>query len=204
MEEPFCTVFPFTQVSGARQRTLLNLAERVERERIPGDVVECGVLDGGTAALMAYGTRTSGRAIHLFDAWQGLPQITREDGAASRKWVGQAVGSPKRVKSVLNKLRIDPSRVHFYIGWFEDTFPHVDVESVALLHIDCDFYAATALCLQTWYPRVTVGGFIQFDDYNSFQGCTLAVDDFLREHPELTMQSRGTHGTAYFVQKVEA
>src|SRR5262249_46375026 len=97
LPEPYRSVYPFVTATMCRQRNLFYLAETIDRENTPGAVVECGVLDGGTAALMALGTTASGRDIHLFDAWQGLPQTTSLDGVASDKWVGQAVGSPHRV-----------------------------------------------------------------------------------------------------------
>src|SRR6185295_184696 len=65
LEEPFRTIFPYTQVDRTRQRNLLRLATIIEAEQIEGAVVECGVLDGGTAALMAFATAGSSRAVHL-------------------------------------------------------------------------------------------------------------------------------------------
>src|SRR5688572_4855842 len=63
LKEPFRTVFPYTQASRSRQANLLRLAETIDADGTPGAIVECGVLDGGTAALMAYGTRKSARSI---------------------------------------------------------------------------------------------------------------------------------------------
>ena len=203
LEEPFRTVFPYTQASHPRQRNLLNLAKAIEREAVDGAVVECGVLDGGTAALMAHATAASARPVHLFDAWEGLPETVEQDGEAAKKWVGQVVGSPKRVAEVMSELAVAPERVHIHRGWFEDTFPDADIERIALLHIDCDFYQPTALCLRRWYPHVTAGGFIQFDDYSSFQGCTQAVDEFLSAHSGIELQVFGEpgRGEAYYLRK---
>jgi hypothetical protein len=70
----------------------------------------------------------------------------------------------------MRTLAIPASRVHLHRGWFHETFPTVDVPCVALLHIDCDFYEPTRLCLERWYPHVVPGGWIQFDDYSEFEG----------------------------------
>src|SRR5690349_5967026 len=59
LEEPYHSVYPFTQASLARQKNLVRLGELIERENIRGAVVECGVLDGGTSALMANATAAS-------------------------------------------------------------------------------------------------------------------------------------------------
>jgi O-methyltransferase len=155
----------------------------------------------GTAALMAHGTVRSHRDVHLFDSWSGLPKSSAEDGQGSKKWVGEVVGSPKRVVSIFRRLEIDLKRVTFHRGWFEDTFPDSDISKVALLHIDADFYESVKLCLDKWYPRLSPGGYIQFDDYNIFVGCTRAVDEFLERHPEMRLQTVGNFTKAFFIQK---
>jgi O-methyltransferase len=202
LEEPFRTVYPFTQATLPRQRNLVRLGTIIEAERIPGAIVECGVLDGGTSALMAHATAMSGRDVHMFDSWQGLPETTSEDGQASKKWQGNVVGSPRRVARVMKQLNVDAKRLHFHVGWFEDTFPHANIPAIALLHIDCDFYEPTKLCLDTWYSKVVSGGFIQFDDYVAFVGFRTAVDEFLSQHLELRMENFGTgDGRACFLRK---
>jgi O-methyltransferase len=109
LAEPYRSVFPFTQVHPVRQQNLIRLAEQIEVDRIPGAVVECGVLDGGTAALMAFGTAKSGRNIHLFDSWEVLPEASDKDGDA-KMWSGDVVGSQRRVISIFSILKIDPRR----------------------------------------------------------------------------------------------
>jgi hypothetical protein len=160
------------------------------------------VLDGGMAALMAQATAASARPVHLFDAWEGLPTTTTEDGEESRKWVGEVVGSPRRVLAIMRRLKIDEARLHFHQGWFHETFPHVEIPAIALLHIDADFYEPTKICLDRWYPNVSPGGFVQFDDYDSFAGCRRAVDEFLGRHPELKLEAYSEFATrAYHLRK---
>ncbi len=191
LSEPFRTIFPYTQVNTTRQRNLFRLSEIIEHEQIPGAIVECGVLDGGAAALMACVTASSGRAVHLFDAWEGLPQATPQDGEHAASWTGEVVGSPARVAAVMRKLSIEPWRIMIHRGWFNETFPITNIPQIALLHIDADFYEPTKLCLDRWYPHISPGGFVQIDDYDSFAGCRMAVDEFLAGHPELTLQNFG-------------
>ncbi len=203
LDEPYRSVFPFTQAHPVRQQNLVRLSELIVNKGIPGAFVECGVLDGGTAALVAWASRgaSPARPVHLFDAWEGLPATTAEDGAAASVWTGQVVGSPDRVAEVMKALHVAKDRVHFHRGWFDHTFPEVNLPQVALAHIDCDFYEPTKLCISKWYPMLSPEGFMQFDDYDAFLGCRKAVDEFLAGHPELRMQSVGANAKAYFVQK---
>jgi O-methyltransferase len=196
LDEPFRSIFAYTQVNKTRQHNLLRLCEQIECQNVPGAIVECGVLDGGTAALMAFGTAASGRNVHLFDAWEGLPETSEQDGAGAKVWTGEVVGSPVRVTAVLRKLKIKLSRVKFHRGWFDQTFPTADIPQIALLHVDADFYEPTRLIFQRWYPHVVSGGFIQIDDYDSFAGCRRAVDEFLRQHPEVKLETAGNIASA--------
>jgi O-methyltransferase len=204
VEEPYRSVFPYTLAHPIRQRTLVKLAQQIDAENIPGAIVECGVLDGGMSALMGWATAQSGRKLHLFDAWQGLPETTEEDGPDGAKWAGEAVGSPARVKAALRSLNVSLDRATFHRGWFHETFPTADVGPVALVHADADFYEPTVLILQKWYPLLSPGGFIQFDDYAAFQGCRQAVDEFLAEHPEVKLEKIGTGAQAFFIRKPAA
>lgn len=201
LEEPFHTVYPFTQASQWRQKSILRLAEVVTERAIPGDIVECGVLDGGMSGLMAWGTRTTNKFVHLFDAWRGLPRSSDDDGASAKKWEGQVVGSPRRVRAVMSELGIPAERLRFHQGWFHETFPTADIPKISLLHIDPDFYDPVKLCLERWFPHMSAGGFIQIDDYAAFQGCRRAVDEFLAANRSLTLQEHGEgSGRAYFIE----
>ena len=85
LEEPFWSVFPYTQVSMAKQENLIRLGGLVEVNQVEGAIVECGVLDGGCSALMAFATAASGRPVHMFDSWKGLPATTASDGEQASK-----------------------------------------------------------------------------------------------------------------------
>jgi len=60
---------PYTLVSPERVHNLYRLACRIEEEKIPGDVIECGVGNGGTAAVLAQMATRSRmqRTVWLFD-----------------------------------------------------------------------------------------------------------------------------------------
>ncbi|MGB7611843.1 MAG: TylF/MycF/NovP-related O-methyltransferase, partial [Candidatus Acidiferrum sp.] len=169
-------------VGPERIHNLYILAKRVEKEKVPGDVIECGVCNGGTAALLArFATRSRlNRTIWLLDSFQGMPVTTPEDGDAAKAHVGKEVGDVERVKAVLQRVGAEMSRVRIVSGWFQDTFPTVSASQIALLNIDADWYESVKLCLETFYDRVVRGGFISFDDYGHWPGCRKAVDEFFQ------------------------
>ncbi len=179
-------VRPYTLVGRERIRNLYRLARRIEAEKIPGDVVECGVCNGGTAAILARSATRSalGRTVWLLDSFQGMPTVAPEDGAAcdrepAEAHVGKEVGDIFRVREVLRRVGADMNRVRIVAGWFQETFPTLCVERIALLNIDADWYESVKLCLETFYERVVSGGFVSIDDYGHWPGCRKAVHEFL-------------------------
>jgi O-methyltransferase len=200
-------ILPYTLVSPQRARNLHRLARKIEQERIPGDVLECGVCNGGSAAILASSATRSPmqRTVWLLDSFQGMPDVTVEDGIAiggrsAESHVGREVGSIERVKEVLTKVGADMRRVRILPGWFEDTFPFVTTSQIALLNIDADWYKSVKLCLETFYDRVVTGGCISFDDYGHWPGCRKAVDEFF-ESRQLRYKLVQVDYTAHWFRK---
>lgn len=160
---------------------LYQLTNEIDRRQVPGDIVECGVYNGGSAALMASASRNSPkkRRIWLFDSFQGLPQPTEQDGEKAQSCGWWCHGDLEMVVTIFHKLQIPDSRVNIIKGWFHDTFPSAEINSIALLHIDADWYDSVKLCLERFYDYVRPGGFIAIDDYGHWEGCRKAVDEFM-------------------------
>jgi O-methyltransferase len=171
-----------TMVTPDRIQSLARLAQRLEDEQIPGDIVECGVYKGGTAALLARTATHSSlpRTVWLFDVFRGMPPATSADGPGAPDWVGNLKSSAGRVERLLRRTGADLSRVRIVPGLFQQTFSSVRIPQIALLNLDADWYESVKLCLETFYDSVAPRGFISIDDYGSWPGCRLAVDEFFR------------------------
>ena len=73
----------------------------------------------------------------------------------------------------------DPGRLHLVKGWFEHTLPAAnEVERIAVLHCDGDWYESVRLTLEVFYPRVSPGGFVVIDDYGTWPGARRATDEY--------------------------
>ena len=175
-------VLTHTLVRPERIHNLYVLAKRIEMDRIPGDVVECGVYKGGTAAILARSATRSkmGRTVWLFDSFQGMPNTTTADGEAAKEWVGKLAASPEQVANLLKHCGAKMNRVRIVPGLFDETFGKIEIPRIALLNVDCDWYESVKLCLEKFYDCVVPGGFISFDDYGYWPGCKLAVDEFFK------------------------
>jgi len=187
-------VRPFTMVP---TEALVDLARQVQAVLtcgIPGDFVECGVWRGGAAFLMADLLRQAGvrdRKVWLFDSFEGLPPPEEIDGPAATEYVKNTDGpwyfdncrvSLEEVQRTARGLGL-ASYTELVKGWFNQTLPayRQRIGPIAILRIDCDWYASVRCCLDNLFDQVVDGGFVIFDDYYTFEGCAIAVHEFLGE-----------------------
>lgn len=186
----FYKVRPLTMVSYARLRGLHDAVMHVANHDIPGDVVECGVARGGSAAMLGLTMRQMGirRDLWLFDTFQGLPSPSPQDAdfEIAALYCGACVGSVEDVRRSLSTLGIREN-LHFIPGLFQNTLLTAPVSSVAILHIDGDWYESVKSCLESFYDKVSPGGVIQFDDYAHWAGARKAVDEFFAKRGKRLM-----------------
>jgi O-methyltransferase len=203
------TVFkmmPYSLVGTSGLEATYDVVYAAEQDQLPGSIVECGVAQGGSAALMAlvaarFGNR---RAIWLLDSFEGLPAPTGDDfvdgktGPHVRELPpGSCLGLQEQVEALLfDKLKLDRQRITLVKGWFEHTIaPHVDqVGTIAVLRIDADWYESVKSCLDNLYDSVVPGGYVIIDDYDTCFGARKAVDEFLGDRDlqvELIHDGRG-------------
>src|ERR1035437_7019878 len=185
-----------TMLSYERLETLYEQVLFVERQKIPGTLVECGVWRGGAAAIMALACMaevSAPRTIHLFDSFEGLPApIAEFDGQLAVNMVGRGDGAlvatgawaaeAEAVRElIVDRLGAPAGFLTIHKGWFQDTLPVAkeEIGEIALLRLDGDFYDSTKVPLDNLYQQVTSGGIVVIDDYGGFEGCRRAVDEYL-------------------------
>jgi O-methyltransferase len=159
---------------------------------VPGDIVECGVWRGGSALLMADCLRRAGisdRKVWLCDSFQGLPAPAEIDGEAALRFASDTDNPRYRnnclatlddVQEIARSLGLI-DHVEFVQGWFDTTLPVLRsrIGAIALLRIDADWYSSVRCCLDNLYDVVAEGGLVVFDDYHAYEGCAIAVHEFL-------------------------
>ncbi len=103
----------------------------------------------------------------------------------------------------MDRFGIPRDRVKTVPGWFDSTLRQAPLDTIALLHIDADWYESVKIALETLYTRVTPGGFVVLDDYGYWPGCGRAVGDFLKEHEidGVVVERIGSAG-AYFQKPI--
>ena len=200
-----------TMLSKRRLVTLFQQAAYCERFEIPGAFVECGVWKGGAAGMMALASKRMGqgrRHLHMFDAYQEICEPdARFDGEKALTEVRELTGRSGQDKGDLrpltgiydslggpgtleenrelleNRIGYPPDLLHYHVGWFQDTIPavHEKIGPIAILRLDGDWYASTRICLEFLFDKVVSGGIIIIDDYGTYEGCRLALDEYMAE-----------------------
>ena len=161
---------------------------------LPGAVVELGVFKGNS--LIQFATfrelleNARSRQIVGFDAFGMFPrggQVSTDDGFIENwnKKFEREFLSKDELDTYIREKNID--NVDLVKGNIMDTLPEYLCKHpylrIALLHIDTDIYEPAKYGLGILWERVVKHGVVIFDDYGTVEGETIAVDEFLSEHP---------------------
>lgn len=199
-----------TMLPDSSLAALADSVAAVLAQDIPGALVECGVWRGGASFLMAdlllrRGARD--RKVWLFDSFEGHRPPAEIDGPAALAYATDT-SDPGYLDNC--RVRVDDVRrsaaelgvegiTEIVKGWFDETLPSARdrIGPIAILRLDCDWYASVRCCLDSLYASVVPGGYVILDDYYSYDGCAIAVHEFLAER-RLPHRIEQAGGVAFF------
>lgn len=174
---------PRTLVSADRCYVLYCLC--LQALSLKGDIWECGVYRGGTAALLAavLNDHKAEKTLHLFDTFEGMPETDPENDLHKK-----GDFSDTSLSGVMNYVGND-NYCAYHQGFIPDTFAGLETSKISFAHIDVDIYKSIIDCLNFIWPRLAVGGFMVFDDYGfpTCPGARKAVDDFFSGKPAVPL-----------------
>ncbi|MFI6042566.1 TylF/MycF/NovP-related O-methyltransferase [Nocardia sp. NPDC051321] len=197
-----------TQTSVAMSYALRIATKYIVDSAIPGDVVECGVWRGGSAAIATATLREHGdlaRTIWLYDTFNWtwdtptdedqlqLPSgdMKLTDLLASVTDSVQDEGSDQAsVTETVCGTGYPRERIRCVEGLVQNTIPDDAPDRIALLRLDTDLYDSTRHELEHLYPRLSVGGVLIVDDYGKYSGATKAVDEYFAKLNEPVLLNR--------------
>jgi len=163
-----------------RMRCFMIYQYAKQMTRLSGSVAEVGVYKGGTARLLAEIFKSTGKTIHLFDTFSGMP---KSHPTKDKHIAGDFKDTS--LEDVLNYLS-NYKNIQVYPGLFPETAQPISHLTFCLVHIDADIYESIKHCCDFFYPRVQRGGIIIFDDYGflSCPGAKVAVDEYFSDKIE--------------------
>ena len=186
-----------TSTGSIRMFGLLKAIEHVCLNNIKGEIVECGVCEGGNIILAQkyLNKLNSNKSIYGFDTFAGMTEPTKEDvdndnNSQTKIWKKNLKANGicdwaycsiedvrKNISSLVskNKIKLIKGKVEHTL-LIEENIP----QEISILRLDTDWYESTKIELEILYPRLSNGGFLIIDDYGEFSGCRKAVDDFFK------------------------
>lgn len=190
-DELYNSITYYTMVGAERLLSLYEHSQKICASGIEGNFVETGVAGGGTSALLAYVIKQNielnpERKIFCCDSFEGMPPPTKFDidmvgsDANDTGWGDGTCAAPESsLIEICKKLHADDV-IQIVKGYFEDTIiEHKEaMGKIALLHMDGDWYSSTKVVIENLYDQLVSGAYVQIDDYNAWQGCKKAIDEF--------------------------
>ena len=148
------------------------------------------------------------REYFLFDSFQGHVAPESIDGPAALAWQADKSGpwyfDNARVGPEVAEAAMKNSGAREYRlvkGWFDETIPSfVPPSPIAVLRIDCDWYAPTMTCLRRLFPFVAEEGILIADGYPDWDGYSRAIHEYLASYEGVT-RIKLFEGRLYYVVK---
>jgi O-methyltransferase len=190
------------------EQTFISNLELINHYKyLNGSYVECGVWRGGMSAAIAEVLKN--KTIHLFDSFEGLPPAKEIDGKEALAWQ-QDVKSPGyfnncSAEEAYAAKAMSLAQCENFVthrGWFNETLPHFNNQTIGFLRLDGDWYDSIMECLQNLFPQVINGGLIILDDYYTWDGCSKAVHDYLSEIKSSSRIHQWNNQISYIIKKV--
>lgn len=152
----------------SRGRVFAAMMEEVRDDDIV--YMEFGVWRGASIRRWVEGVANPAAEFHGFDSFEGLPETFDAVYAAGHFDVGGRTPN------------IDDDRVHWHVGWFEETLPGFSVpgDKRLVITLDADLYSATKFVLDQLDPHIRPGTLIYFDELSRVDHEPAAFDDYRR------------------------
>ena len=189
-DEAFWQIVPevhdFTQLPIEPMWSLYEAVRYLVGRGIKGDFVECGVLFGGSAMLIAKTLMALGdtsRDLWLYDSFQGFVGEQAEDDIT---WYGDTITArfpdfETIARDNIASICYPADKIRIVKGDIEKIAPENKHGDIALLRLDTDTYRSTKAELDHFYPKLVSGGILIIDDYGHAYGARRAVDEYLAD-----------------------
>ena len=190
----------YSMTSKPRLWAVLQAMRHIGREKIEGDIVECGVWKGGNLVLCGLMAQRLGttRRIWGFDTFEGMPEPKEADvriatqesyhehwQKTTKDGITDWCYSPYEEVEQNFRREVGGGELRLVKGKVEDTLtdPNNIPDKIALLRLDTDWYESTKKELEVLYPRLQRGGVLIIDDYGYWAGSKKAVDEYFADAP---------------------
>ena len=185
----------YTMTTPANHWAIIQAINHINKYKVEGDLVECGIYKGGNIILFDYLNNKFSlkKKIYAYDTFDGMtePGIHDKDlknKSAKLTKLNYENNNMKWCYSTLDEVKKNISKFNrnisisfkFIKGDVENTLNDQNnlPQKISLLRLDTDFYNSTKKELEVLYPRLEKNGILIIDDYGHWQGARKAVDEY--------------------------
>ncbi len=182
---------------------------------IPGDIVECGVFKGTGhifwLKMLNLFDPNSNKKVIGFDTFSDFPRSTLNfEKKAAKSFVKEAKFKKKNIfKNLKDKIKIInlDKRSELVKGDIVKTSKKYSINNrgfrISLLHLDLDTYSGTKSALKNFFPLVSKGGVVIFDEYGSRGwGESEAIDEYFKDSKYKVQKTKNSFKpTAFLIKK---
>jgi len=163
-------IIPYTMLDYDRAFILYQTV--LQSRNLVGCTAECGVYKGGSSVLIA--ALSPDKTHYALDTYEGMPDVI--SGIDSHQ---KGDLTPPKKHDIESLFKQQPN-IRMVKGLFKETFQRIKDNIFSFVYVDADLYQSTLECCEFFYPRLTFGGIMLFDDYleRSTRGVKKAVDEF--------------------------
>tara|TARA_B100000282_G_C31656421_1_gene455494 strand:+ start:107 stop:898 length:792 start_codon:yes stop_codon:yes gene_type:complete len=177
--------------------SMIQSLKYISNSSIEGDIVECGVFNGGSLALISkylklYSLDVKVYGFDTFEEGFENPTLTEKDVTIKGKKVISEHNSQlksnffptleKVRKNIEDYSKNNQINLKLIKGDVLKTLKNEDnlPKKISLLRLDTDLYSTTKFELEVLFPRLVRGGILHIDDYGMFPGVQKAVDEYFK------------------------
>ena len=179
--------------STLQKNFLFYVLKNLKKNKITGDIVECGTWQGANIILIRSLIK---KKIHVFDTFDGMTEPDKNEyNFAEKKSAKYLLKKDKKKINVNNYHTLSSietfhqnlkkfncnKNIVIHKGDVRQTLKKKNnIRKISLLICDTDFYDSSKIVLEKLYSKVANGGIIIFDDYGMWSGQKKAVDNFFK------------------------
>ena len=152
----------------------------IQSSKISGCILEVGVANGGSGALLSFVAKEQNKTCYLADTWKGVVKASDKD----TYFVGGEFeyAETEVVNHLLSSLNTT-ANTQLLVGIFPDDTAKKIKDRISFIHIDVDTYISCKDTIEWAISKLSIGGIIVFDDYGflGLEGVTRYVNEFSKD-----------------------
>lgn len=172
------------QVDAAELKVILHELQKMLDADVPGDVVELGCYVGTTSLFLQRMLRETGKVLHVYDSFAGLPPKVQQDASPAGEQFRQGELTATKAQLIKHFKQAGLPLPVIHKAWFEQLALQDMPEQISFAFLDGDFYTSILSSLEVVWPRLSPGAVVIVDDYNTeaLPGVRRAMEEWAKEH----------------------